>query len=148
MPEPAVITMPDRSTAQMRPLSMGIEQTIAAAIPMPRIPMVKDPAKGSNAPLIEDESDPAYRAGFTACIYSRMLAKIAVAIDLPVDGDGYGQADDPKKWITQVVSILLGKVSREWVDYASDELRKLALPEMIAGAGSGNSSTPQATAGS
>lgn len=147
MPEPQTITMPDGSIATIRPLSLHIEQAVDKAFPQPRIPMIKDPNKGSNAPMIEDSKDPAYSQAITEIYYTRRLACVIVAIDLEIDGSRFGDCKDPGQWLQDAVKAMIPRVTPGWFKYARELLDSLTLPNAISEAGSKNSSTPQTTAG-
>lgn len=143
LPEPHTIVMPNKSKVPIRPLSLELEDQIEAIFPYPDVPMVKDPGKGSKAPEVENRDDPEYKESCVRAYYSQRLIKIAVAIGLEHEGEDFAIAQDRVQWCALVISKLTNVVTREWVEYAERTLNEISLPDCIAKAASGNSSTPQ-----
>ena len=154
-PRPLMVDMPDGTRAPLRPLSLDTEISIDLAFDRPAAPMIKDPNAGSKAPKIENTDDPGYQKAVVQDYYTRIMARAAVGLDLKIEMTAGGELigfdeigpEDQKRWLIAAVASLGPLVSRDWLRMIDNAFDTLALPGMIAGAGLGNSSTPQTAAG-
>lgn len=109
---------------QVRSLNDLEEQWIAAAFEAPRAPLIPDPTKGSLAPAIRDEQDPAYRDATREWNKNTRAALAAVALDLKLEL--FGGA-----WSTQVRH--QPEKRRAWLIAAAQKMREtFSADELIA----------------
>lgn len=128
----------------IRPLCFLDEQEIELAYPPPTPPMVKDPAKGSNAPEVPDYRDPVYVRQYSAWASRAGLLRFAVAAGIALDGLSWPEAltdGSAGHWCVGMVRSLGTAVTRDWVEAAADALETVSLPELVADAAK-NSSAP------
>lgn len=71
---------------QVRALTAAQHTAVLAAIPKPQPPLGKDPNKGSAAPKIPNENDPAYLSELEAWYTKFRAAVVAVSCRMDVDG--------------------------------------------------------------
>lgn len=101
------------------------EQWIAAAFIAPRAPLIPDPTKGSLAPAMRDEQDPAYRDAAREWNKNTRAALAAVALDLNLPGAGGA-------WRTQARHAA-PEQRRAWLIAAAAKMREtFSTDELIA----------------
>jgi hypothetical protein len=89
------LTLHDGGTVEAVELSGADDAAIREAMPPPQPPLVKDPNRGSAAPLVPNENDPAFRAAFDGWYGRRAVVRLAAATGWEPDGLGKWNPDAP-----------------------------------------------------
>ena len=106
------------ATVKIRAVTASEQAEVLAAVPRPTPPLTKDPAKGSAAPKIENEKDPAHIAAMEKWYAEFRAACVAIACSMML-GEGEKGAKIPagpvggverKGWIQTAAAEVAGRL--------------------------------------
>lgn len=142
----ATLRLNDGREVAAAELSGADESAIREAMPPPRPPLIQDPKKGSAAPKISNDEDPAYLAAFDAWYGRRSVVRLAAAVGWEPEGHGrwdrHASAEVRRAWCEQAyteVTACLGeaeivRLCRAYRDFVEDAAEGVGLGNSGAGA--------------
>lgn len=103
------------ATVKIRAVTASEQAEVLAAVPRPTPPLTKDPAKGSAAPKIENDKDPAHVAAMEKWYAEFRAACVAIACGMTIDGDGSGvtlpdSGPNRAAWIKRAAAEVAGRL--------------------------------------
>lgn len=136
-------------TLSLRALSQAEEHALTEAWPAPRVPLRKDPTKGSAAPPVPDEDDPQHLAARAR--WDRELDVLHAAVSMGYEAKaGPFRADagreERRAWCRAVVDELSPRLTAPEARRIYSEIARLNAVHLVARAGEGNSSSGVETA--
>lgn len=112
-------------TVTVRALSCAEDDEVAATFPLPAVPM-STAGMGSAGTPQHNREDPDYKRRLSECMGHRLAGKVALALDLHVDGNPIGgDAAGRTEWLRKAAKAIRSSLS----DLEMDTVIAATVPE-------------------